>query len=373
MRDLPFHGGFAQHGGFCIIVTPKSKWLSGRLLCPTEILGMLLSVVSIWAVTAALVLSAIQRLVHGDYDVDGHIMLITSGCAVGVNILWVSGAPGAYISQPVLLKQFGTCPAQDGAGPPSVWRFTRPQSRTPPASASRPLRPRERQRKGGVRPRSGRSGAKCRGAAGSRHHPVLGVWQRNLHVFLRCSERRQLSISRNNNLLLYLWLLSSSQPEYKAADPICTFLFSALVLGTTVPVTKDVFRILMEGKKALLGGLLGRVGETKGSLCAGTPRDVRVHSVRTQLLSVSGVTDVHSLHVWSLNMTHALLSVHVTAGRPTHMQDRGVTLPFDWNPADWKFFVSSEEEADAQTVLTNVTNLLRSEFSFSGVTVQVER
>lgn len=48
---------------------------------------MLLSVASIWAVTAALVLSALQRLVHGDYDVNGEIMLITSACAVGVNIL----------------------------------------------------------------------------------------------------------------------------------------------------------------------------------------------------------------------------------------------------------------------------------------------
>lgn len=36
-------------------------------------------------------------------------------------------------------------------------------------------------------------------------------------------------------------------------------------------------------------------------------------------------------------------------------------------------FVSSGEEADAQTVLTHVTKLLHSEFSFSGVTVQVER
>lgn len=42
--------------------------------------------------------------------------------------------------------------------------------------------------------------------------------------------------------------LYSLQPEYKVADPICTFLFSVLVLGTTLPVTKDVFRILMEGK-----------------------------------------------------------------------------------------------------------------------------
>lgn len=48
---------------------------------------MLLSVVSIWAVTAVLVISAIQRVIDGDYDIDSRIMLITSGCAVGVNVL----------------------------------------------------------------------------------------------------------------------------------------------------------------------------------------------------------------------------------------------------------------------------------------------
>lgn len=39
----------------------------------------------------------------------------------------------------------------------------------------------------------------------------------------------------------------SSQPEYKIADPICTFLFSVFVLGTTITILRDVFRILMEG------------------------------------------------------------------------------------------------------------------------------
>lgn len=42
--------------------------------------------------------------------------------------------------------------------------------------------------------------------------------------------------------------LRRPQPEYQVADPICTFLFSVLVVGTTLPVTKDVLRILMEGK-----------------------------------------------------------------------------------------------------------------------------
>jgi len=48
---------------------------------------MMLSMLSIWAVTALLVASAAQRISDGDYDIDSRIMLITSGCAVAVNIL----------------------------------------------------------------------------------------------------------------------------------------------------------------------------------------------------------------------------------------------------------------------------------------------
>lgn len=61
--------------------------LCGVRWCYAEILGMFLNVVSIWAVTAALVFSAVQRIADGAYDIDSRIMLITSGCAVVVNIL----------------------------------------------------------------------------------------------------------------------------------------------------------------------------------------------------------------------------------------------------------------------------------------------
>ena len=57
-----------------------------RLFC-AEILAMLLSVLSIWAVTAVLVYSAALRLSDGDYDIDSKIMLITSAAAVLVNVL----------------------------------------------------------------------------------------------------------------------------------------------------------------------------------------------------------------------------------------------------------------------------------------------
>lgn len=52
-----------------------------------EILGALLSVLSIWVVTGVLVYLAVQRLISGDYEIKGDTMLITSGCTVAVNIM----------------------------------------------------------------------------------------------------------------------------------------------------------------------------------------------------------------------------------------------------------------------------------------------
>ena len=38
------------------------------------------------------------------------------------------------------------------------------------------------------------------------------------------------------------------QPEWKLADPICTFFFCLLVLFSTVNVLKDALRVVMEGE-----------------------------------------------------------------------------------------------------------------------------
>jgi len=37
------------------------------------------------------------------------------------------------------------------------------------------------------------------------------------------------------------------KPEYKIADPICTFIFSIIVLFTTIGILKDAIKVLMEG------------------------------------------------------------------------------------------------------------------------------
>ena len=53
----------------------------------SEILGALVSVMSIWIVTGVLVYLAIERIIRDDYEINGHVMLLTSGGAVIVNIM----------------------------------------------------------------------------------------------------------------------------------------------------------------------------------------------------------------------------------------------------------------------------------------------
>uniref|UniRef100_A0A3Q0RN44 Probable proton-coupled zinc antiporter SLC30A3 n=1 Tax=Amphilophus citrinellus TaxID=61819 RepID=A0A3Q0RN44_AMPCI len=235
-------------------------FMTGELI---EILGMFLSVMSIWAVTAVLVFSAVQRISSGDYEIDSQIMLITSGCAVGVNVLMV-----------LILHQPGNSHGHSHGFATSLVQRDEQCQRRDHGSAS----------------------------VKAAFIHVVGDLLQSVGVLLAAT-------------IIRFW------PEYKVADPICTFLFSLLVLGTALPVTKDVFRILLEG----------------------APRGVSFGAVRELLLSAEGVSAVHGLHMWSLNMTHSLLSVHVVA------------------------------DADSQIILRKATKLLRSEFGFSSITIQVER
>uniref|UniRef100_A0A665U5I7 Proton-coupled zinc antiporter SLC30A8 n=1 Tax=Echeneis naucrates TaxID=173247 RepID=A0A665U5I7_ECHNA len=77
------------------IISLLSLWLSSRPATHrlsygwhrAEILGALLSVFTIWLVTGVLVYLAVERLVSDNFEIEGTIMLITSGCAVLANII----------------------------------------------------------------------------------------------------------------------------------------------------------------------------------------------------------------------------------------------------------------------------------------------
>uniref|UniRef100_A0A8C8E9N4 Proton-coupled zinc antiporter SLC30A8 n=1 Tax=Otus sunia TaxID=257818 RepID=A0A8C8E9N4_9STRI len=89
------------------------------------------------------------------------------------------------------------------------------------------------------------------------------------------------------------------KPEYKIADPICTFVFSIFVLATTITILRDILIVLMEG----------------------TSKEFAYDAVKARILAVEKVASVHNLHLWSLTTNQTILSAHVATGHiPAFLQ-----------------------------------------------------
>jgi cobalt-zinc-cadmium efflux system protein len=76
---------------------------------------------------------------------------------------------------------------------------------------------------------------------------------------------------------------------WQQVDPLLSVLIGALIIWTAWDVIREALNILLEG----------------------LPRGMTLSAVRSAMLEVEGVLDVHDLHIWSLgSQTHAL-SCHV--------------------------------------------------------------
>ena len=79
------------------------------------------------------------------------------------------------------------------------------------------------------------------------------------------------------------------RPEWKVADPICTFVFSILVTITTINILRDAVHILMEG----------------------APGHIKDEEIKALLFDFPGVEKIHDLRVWNVNSTRLCISVHL--------------------------------------------------------------
>ncbi|KAM7384530.1 hypothetical protein PAMA_011744 [Pampus argenteus] len=282
------------------IISLLSLWLSSRPATHklsygwhrAEILGALLSVFTIWLVTGVLVYLAVERLINQEYTIDGTVMLITSGCAVLANIIMA-----------LTLHQSGHGHSHGGLTSHGH----------------------------GHSHKNGKEISQISNHAHS-NDDVLDVEQKGA-VHGRRAEQANASVRAAfvhvvGDLLQSVSVLISAiiiffKPEYKMADPICTFLFSMFVLCTTLTIMRDILIVLMEG----------------------TPAGVSFSEVRDGLLAVKGVTAVHNLHIWALTINQALLTAHVAI----------------------------DESVDAQTVLREMTQACFSSYNFHSITIQMER
>jgi len=78
-------------------------------------------------------------------------------------------------------------------------------------------------------------------------------------------------------------------PEAKIVDPICTYLFSVLVMFTTIPVFRDCVTVLMEQQ----------------------PSGLDSEAIKQEMLDIKGIHSVNDLHIWTLSGGKNCISAHI--------------------------------------------------------------
>ena len=87
-------------------------------------------------------------------------------------------------------------------------------------------------------------------------------------------------------------------PKYMIADPICTVLFSFLVVYSTIGTIKQGMRQILNS----------------------TPGNVDVHNIAADLKLIVGVINVHDLHVWNISSGRLALIVHLVVDSESNKQ-----------------------------------------------------
>jgi len=215
-----------------------------------EVLGATVSVLMIWVITGILVYVAINRVAQGDFEVDATIMLITSGVGVGVNIIM-----GCSLHQHGHGHSHGVSHSNNvEAGETHIQ-----------GSHGHTHDVKEQKENINVK-------------AAFIH--VIGDFVQSLGVFTAA-------------LVIYF------KPEWKIVDPICTFVFSLLVLGTTISILRNTMNVLMEG----------------------IPHDVNFSVAKDTFLKVPGILTVHNLRIWGLTTDKTALSAHLVIDSSRNAQE----------------------------------------------------
>lgn len=251
-----------------------------------EVVGAVLSVLFIWVVTGILLYMAVLRVIEEEYEINALVMVITAAASVGFNLL-----------MGVSLHQHGHHHGGSGGhGHSHSKSQAKEEGETTPIVDNGHKTYDDENKK-----RAERKSENINVRAAFIH--VIGDLVQSIGVLTAA-------------LIIYF------KPEYKIADPICTFLFSVLVLITTISILRDALNVLMEG----------------------TPRGLDFNEVKRSLFAIRGIREIHNLRIWALTMDKNALSVHLAI----------------------------EREADAQNILKEATTTIRDRFHVHDVTVQIE-
>lgn len=224
-----------------IILTLLALWLSSK--SPTrrftfgfhrlEVLSAMVSVLLVYVLMGFLLYEAVQRTIHMNYEINGDIMLITAAVGVAVNVI-----------MGFLLNQSGH-------------HHSHSHSHSLPSNSPTMVS-------------SGQSHGQDSLAVRAAFVHALGDLVQSVGVLIAA-------------------YIIRFKPEYKIADPICTYIFSLLVAFTTFRIIWDTVVIILEG----------------------VPSHLNVDYIKESLMKIEDVYSVEDLNIWSLTSGKSTAIVHM--------------------------------------------------------------
>ena len=112
-------------------------------------------------------------------------------------------------------------------------------------------------------------------------------------------------------------------------DPVLSLIIAGMILWSSWGIVRETLNILLEG----------------------TPKHLALEDIRTSMASVSGVANVHDLHVWNLGSNSVALASHVTV---LSYEDRDVNM------------------TECSAILEGIQNTLWDKFHIAHTTIQFE-
>ncbi|KAI5129315.1 Zinc Transporter 4 [Manis pentadactyla] len=222
-----------------IILTLLALWLSSK--SPTkrftfgfhrlEVLSAMISVLLVYVLMGFLLYEAVQRTIYLKYEINGDVMLITAAVGVAVNVI-----------MGFLLNQAGH----------------HTHSHSLPSN-------------------SPTTGSGCERSYGQDSLAVRAAFVHALG-----------DLVQSIGVLIAAYIIRF-KPEYKIADPICTYVFSLLVAFTTFRIIWDTIVIILEG----------------------VPSHLNVDYIKEALMKIEDVYSVEDLNIWSLTSGKPTAIVHI--------------------------------------------------------------
>jgi len=239
-----------------------------------EILGSMMSVALIWLITGVIVYEAIGRIRNPE-DVKGKLMFF-----VALGGLIVNFVMGMVLMQSGHGHSHGGLPGSDtcgGHGHSEEEEVSSPAFPSRGGLLSPPVQSHGHSHEGGNH--------------GHAHGPEPAKKKKHVNINVQAAFIHVVGDAVQSAGVMMAAALIWYEPRWRLADPICSFVFAILVLGTTTRLIWQASHILMEGM----------------------PEGIDSVKVRGDLENIAGVLEVHDLHIWSISVGKPALSVHLLA------------------------------------------------------------